>query len=77
MHEFCHVLLGVLAKLQKVTITFVVFVCLSVRVEQLDFHRKDLHENLYLMIFCKSVDRIQVCVCSGFHRHVNELCVLL
>jgi hypothetical protein len=34
----CRVLLGALEKLRKETVSFVMSVCLSVRVEQLDSH---------------------------------------
>jgi hypothetical protein len=46
-------ILGAFAKLRKATISFVVFFCPSVRVEQLGFHWKDFHEILYLDIFRK------------------------
>ena len=36
--------LGAFAKLRKVTISFVMFFCLSVRMEQLGFHWTDSHE---------------------------------
>jgi hypothetical protein len=36
---------GVLAKLRKVTISLVISVCLSVRMEQLCSHWTDFHEN--------------------------------
>ena len=45
--------LGTSAKLRKSTITFVVSVCLSVRMEQLDSHPKDFHEILCFLIDCR------------------------
>jgi hypothetical protein len=36
--------LGALAKLRKLTVSFVVSVCLSVRIEQLGSHWKDFYE---------------------------------
>ena len=40
--------LGVLAKLRKATISFIIFaVCMSARMEQLGFHWKDFQEILY------------------------------
>jgi len=38
-------LLGVLAKLRKVTVSLVISVCLSVRMEQLSSNWTDFHEN--------------------------------
>jgi hypothetical protein len=46
--------LGAFANLIKVAVSFVVPVRLSVRVEQLGSHWKDLHEILYMSIFRKS-----------------------
>jgi len=43
--------LGTFAKLQKASISFVMSVCPSVRMEQLGSHWKDFHEILYLSIF--------------------------
>ena len=45
--------LGAFAKLRKVTMFVCVFVCPSVRMEQLDSHWKDFHEIWYLTIFRK------------------------
>ena len=51
----CHFLfclfLGMFTKLWKATVSFVVSVCLSVRVQLLGSHRTDFHENWYLSIF--------------------------
>jgi len=52
--------LGAVANLRKATISFVVCVCLSVRMEQLGFHWADFCEILYFRIFRKSVKEIQV-----------------
>jgi hypothetical protein len=56
--------LGAFAKFQKATVSFVTFVCPSVRpsvrVEQLGSHCRDFHEIWYLSIFQKSVKKIQV-----------------
>ena len=53
-----------LQNLQKVSINFVISVCLSVcppkRTEQLGFQWKDCNEIWYLRIFRKSVYKIQV-----------------
>jgi hypothetical protein len=51
--------LGAFEELRKVTISFVMSVCLSVRVEQLGSHWTKFHENWYLRIFRKSVEKIQ------------------
>jgi hypothetical protein len=47
-------------KLQKATISFIVHIRFSVRVEQLCSHWKDFHEIFYLSIFRKSVQKIEV-----------------
>jgi hypothetical protein len=52
--------LGSSAKLLKATIGFVMPVCPSVSVEQLGSHWTDFHEILNLIIFRKSVEKIQV-----------------
>jgi hypothetical protein len=52
--------LDAVANLRKATISFVVCVCLSVRMEQLGFHRTDFREILYFRIFRKSIKKIQV-----------------
>jgi hypothetical protein len=44
------VFLDAIAKLRKATISFVMSVCPSVRIEQLAPHRKDFHEICYLII---------------------------
>jgi hypothetical protein len=46
-------------KLRKATISFVISLCPSVRVEQLGPHWTNFHEILYLRIFRKSVEKIQ------------------
>ena len=45
--------LGALAKLLKETISFVMSVCLSIRMEQLDSHWTDFDEIFYLFFFSK------------------------
>jgi hypothetical protein len=47
-------------KLRKATISFVMSVLLSIRMEQLGSHSKNFHEIWYLNIFPKSVEKIQV-----------------
>ena len=56
--------LGAFAKWQKATINFIMSAHLSVRIEQLGFLWTDFHEILYLSIFGKSVDKIQVALKS-------------
>ena len=51
--------LGVFAKLRKATINFVMSVCPSVIMEHLGYHVKEFHEIVYLIIFRKSVEKIQ------------------
>ena len=52
--------LGAFVKLRKVTINFVMSVRPSVRMEQLSSNWADFHEILYLNIFRKIVEKIQV-----------------
>jgi hypothetical protein len=49
-----------IAALRKATISFVISVCLSVRMEQLGSQWTDFHKIWYLRIFRKSVENIQV-----------------
>jgi hypothetical protein len=51
---------GAFAELRKVTISFVMSVCLSVRMEQLGSHRTNFRSIWYLNIFRKSIEKIQV-----------------
>ena len=51
---------GALAKLRKATISFVMYVCLSVRMEQGCSHWTDFNEIWYLNIFRKSVEKVRV-----------------
>jgi hypothetical protein len=48
------------AKLRKAIIIFVVSVPASVRMEQLGSHRTDFYQILYLLIFRKTVEKMQV-----------------
>jgi hypothetical protein len=50
--------LGAFAKLQKATISFVMSVCPSVRMQQFGSHSKDFDKNLIFEIFGKSVEKI-------------------
>ena len=52
--------LGAFAKLRKVAVSFVMFVFPSVLMEQLGTHWTDFYEILYLSIFRKFVEEIQV-----------------
>jgi hypothetical protein len=52
--------LGAFAKLRETTISFVISVRPTVRVEKLDSHYTDFHKILYLTIFRKSVKKIRV-----------------
>ena len=58
--ETSNTFLGAFAKLHKATISFVMSVCSSVRIEQLGSHWTDFHEIWYMSIFRKSVEKIQV-----------------
>jgi hypothetical protein len=52
--------LGAFEKLRKASVSFVVSVRQSVRMEQLSCHWTDFREVWYLIIFRKSVEKIQV-----------------
>jgi hypothetical protein len=54
------VILGAFAKFRKATISCVMSVRLSVRMEQLGSHWNDFHEIWYLCIFRKYVEKFQV-----------------
>jgi hypothetical protein len=60
--------LGSFPKLRKVTITFVMSVIISVRMEQLGSHWTDFHEVLFLSIFPKSIKKIQVSLKSDYNN---------
>jgi hypothetical protein len=49
------IILGAVAKLRKATVSFVMPVCPSDRMEQLGSHRTDFHEIWYFCIFRKYV----------------------
>jgi len=53
-------ILGAIANLRKATLSFVMPVSLSVRTEQLGCHWADFIKILYLSIFRKPVEEIQV-----------------
>jgi hypothetical protein len=59
-----HHIVGALAKLRKVTVSFV----MSVRMEQLGSHWMDFHEILYLGIFQKSIRKIQASLKSDKNK---------
>jgi hypothetical protein len=53
--------LGAFAKFRRVTVSFIMSVCPSVRLHgKLSSHWTDFHEILYLTICQKSVDRIKM-----------------
>ena len=54
--------LGAFAKLRQKTISFVLFVPISVHTEQLGSYWKDFHDVLYLRIFRKSVEETEISV---------------
>jgi len=54
-----HYFLDAIAKLRRETISFVVYVCPSVRIEQLGSHWQDFYEMIRMSIFRKSVGKIQ------------------
>ena len=61
---------GGFTKLGKATISFVISVRLSVRMEQLGSHRTDFREIWYLGIFRKTVEKIQVALtCDTNNGH--------
>jgi len=58
-----HLLSRALAQLvfrRKATVSFVISVCVSVRIKQLGSHVMDFHEIWYLSVSPKCVERIQV-----------------
>ena len=55
-----HTFLGALAKLRKATISFIMRVRLSVRIENLGSHWTDSREISYLSIFRKLAEKTQV-----------------
>jgi len=55
-------ILGVFAKLRKITISFVMSVLISVHLEKLGSYWTDFHDILYLKFFRKSVQETQVSV---------------
>ena len=75
-------LLGALAKLRKATVSFVMSVCLSVRMEQLGSYWTDFHEILYLIIFRKSFEKIQsfirilTRITGTLHEHLSAFIIL-
>jgi hypothetical protein len=62
---YVFVIVGALPEFWKATITVVMSVCLSVRMEQLGSHLTDFHEIRYLIIFRKFVETIQILLNSG------------
>jgi hypothetical protein len=65
LQGYLSLFLGAFAKLPKATISFVMSVRPSVRMEQLGFHWTDFHEIWYLGIFRKSVEKIKVSLKSN------------
>jgi hypothetical protein len=55
-----HHLLGTLAKFRKTTTSYVMSLCLSVRMKQVGSHWTDFKEIWFLNIFRKCVDKISV-----------------
>jgi len=60
--------LGTFAKLWKATISFIMFVCPSIHMEQLSPHYTNFHEIWYLRVFQNSVEKIQVWLKSDKHN---------
>ena len=60
LHCVASPFLSAFAKLRKATVSFVFSVCSSVRMEQLGFHWTDFDQILYLTVFRKSIEKIQV-----------------
>ena len=61
-------MLSAFTELRKATTSFVMSVCLSVQTE-LDSHRTDFHEILYLSIFRKTIAQIQVSLKSDMNEY--------
>ena len=63
LHKRQHVkFLGMFAKLRKATVSSVMSVCPSIRMEELSSHRTDFHEiwHFIYIFFCRSVEKVQV-----------------
>ena len=75
--------LGVFAKFRKVTISFVMSVCLSicpyVRMEQLRFHRMDFREISYLSIYRSFIEKIEISLKSHNNNATlhKDLCTFM
>jgi hypothetical protein len=71
--------LGAFEKLWKSTITFVMYVCMFVRVEQLRSHWMDFYEIWYLRIFPKTVEKIKVALKSDKNNGTlhEDLCTFM
>ena len=59
------------------TVSFVMFVCASARMEQLGFHWTDFFEILHLNIFFKSVKKIQVLLKSDKNNGYEVICTFM
>jgi hypothetical protein len=59
---------GAFAKLQEATISYVMSVRPSIRMEQLGYHWTDFHEILYLTIFKKYIEKIKVALNSDNNK---------
>ena len=55
-----YLFLGAFVKFRKATISFVTTVCQTARMEELGSHWVDFHEILYLHVFRKSAQKIQI-----------------
>jgi hypothetical protein len=66
---------GAFAKLRKATISFVMTVRLSVRMEELVSHWTDFYENMYLRNCRESVENIQVSLKS--EKNIGYFCLIL
>ena len=60
LYSSCSIFLDAFAKLRIATISFVMSVRLSVCMEQLGSHRRAFYKILYLIIFRKFVEKIQL-----------------
>jgi hypothetical protein len=59
-----YLFLGAFAKFWKVTISFVMSVCPSVRMKQLGSHWREFEKTWYFRLFRKSVEKIKISVQS-------------
>jgi hypothetical protein len=74
LNKICISFLCAFVKLRNANNTFIISVCLSVRMEQSSSHWTNFHEILYLSIFRKSVEKIRLLLQYDKNNRYEELC---